>query len=43
VHLRTEQVQPVPENDNYYVTHLDDPVYSPVIYGKGADFAPAIQ
>ena len=43
VHLRAEQVQPVPENDNYYVTHLDDPVYSPVIYGKGADFVPAIQ
>ena len=33
VHLRDERATPVPESDNYYVSHLDEPAYSPVIYG----------
>jgi|TARA_B100001964_G_scaffold239230_1_gene306254 hypothetical protein len=33
VHLRTEQARPVVGDDNYYVSHLDDAVYSPVLYG----------
>ena len=32
VHLRDERAAPVPGSDNYYVSHLDDPVYSPVIH-----------
>ena len=32
VHLRTEVAQPVEGDTNYYVSHLDDPQYSPVIY-----------
>ena len=35
VHLRDERATPVPESDNYYVSHLDEPAYSPVIYGGG--------
>ena len=33
VHLRDERATPVPGSDNYYVSHLDEPAYSPVIYG----------
>ena len=33
VHLRDERARAVPGNDNYYVSHLDEPQYSPVIYG----------
>jgi ectoine hydroxylase-related dioxygenase (phytanoyl-CoA dioxygenase family) len=36
VHLRDERATPVPGSDNYYVSHLDEPAYSPVIYGDGA-------
>lgn len=36
VHLRDERATPVSESDNYYVSHLDEPAYSPVIYGDGA-------
>ena len=33
VHLRDERATPVPESDNYYVSHLGKPAYSPVLYG----------
>ena len=32
VHMRTESAQPVEGDTNYYVAHLDDPHYSPIIY-----------
>ncbi len=32
VHLRTEQVEPIAGDESYYVSHLDDPAYAPVIY-----------
>lgn len=31
-HLRTEESQPVEGRDDYYVQHLDDPAYCPVLY-----------
>ncbi|MDA0335397.1 MAG: phytanoyl-CoA dioxygenase family protein [bacterium] len=38
VHCRTEQVRPIAGNDNYYVSHLQDPALSPVLFGSDADF-----
>jgi len=32
VHMRTEAAQPVEGDTSYYVSHLDEPLYSPVIY-----------
>jgi ectoine hydroxylase-related dioxygenase (phytanoyl-CoA dioxygenase family) len=32
VHLRNEKATPVPGKDNYYVSHLDNPLYCPLIY-----------
>jgi ectoine hydroxylase-related dioxygenase (phytanoyl-CoA dioxygenase family) len=32
VHLRNEKAVPVPGDESYYVSHLDDPQLSPVIY-----------
>ena len=32
VHLRDERAKPVLGNENYYVSHLDDMKYSPMIY-----------
>ena len=32
VHLRDERAIPVPGDESYYVSHLDEPQYSPVIY-----------
>jgi len=32
VHLRDERAQPVPGDESYYVSHLEEPQYSPVIY-----------
>lgn len=32
VHLRTEKIEPNPEADHYYVSHLDDPRKCPVIF-----------
>ena len=32
VHLRDERAEPVLDNENYYVSHLDDMKYSPMIY-----------
>ncbi|MBT6148755.1 MAG: hypothetical protein HOH74_25185 [Gemmatimonadetes bacterium] len=37
VHLRTEQARPVAGDSNYYVSHLHDPAYSPVLYGSAAE------
>lgn len=31
-HLRTEHARPVEGRDDYYVQHLDDPAYCPVLY-----------
>ena len=31
-HLRTERARPVEGRDDYYVQHLDDPAYCPVLY-----------
>ncbi|MCY3712669.1 MAG: phytanoyl-CoA dioxygenase family protein [Gemmatimonadetes bacterium] len=31
-HLRTENVRPVEGRNDYYVQHLDDPAYCPVLY-----------
>ena len=33
VHLRTQEAQPVPDEPNYYTSHLDDEAQCPVIYG----------
>lgn len=33
VHLRDERAQPVPGDESYYVSHLNESQYSPVIYG----------
>ena len=33
VHIRTQEAQPVPGDTAFYVTHLDDPAYCPVIHG----------
>lgn len=38
VHLRTEQAQPVAWDDSYYVSHLQDPTFCPVLFGSDADF-----
>ena len=35
VHLRTEAVVPIRGDESYYVSHLDDPAYAPVIYEAG--------
>jgi ectoine hydroxylase-related dioxygenase (phytanoyl-CoA dioxygenase family) len=35
VHLRTEAVEPIPGDESYYVSHLDDTAYAPVIYEAG--------
>jgi ectoine hydroxylase-related dioxygenase (phytanoyl-CoA dioxygenase family) len=32
VHLRDERAVPVPGHEGYYVSHLDEPQYSPMIY-----------
>jgi len=32
LHLRTEKAEPIPGSNDYYVSHLDDPSYCPVIY-----------
>lgn len=32
IHLRTERSWPVPGSTEYYVSHLDDPLFAPVIY-----------
>jgi len=32
VHLRNENAMPVPGRDDYYVSHLDNPLYCPVIF-----------
>ncbi len=34
VHLRNQHTTPIPENDNYYVSNLEDKRYSPIIFGK---------
>lgn len=34
IHLRTEAATPIPGDSNYYVSHLDEPQYSPVMYGS---------
>ncbi|MBT3345650.1 MAG: hypothetical protein HN712_00695 [Gemmatimonadetes bacterium] len=36
VHLRTEAVEPIPGDESYYVSHLEDPAYSPVIYNDAS-------
>jgi ectoine hydroxylase-related dioxygenase (phytanoyl-CoA dioxygenase family) len=35
VHLRTEAVEPIAGDESYYVSHLDDTAYAPVIYEAG--------
>jgi len=32
VHMRTQSAQPVKGDTNYYVSHLDEAQYSPIIY-----------
>ncbi len=38
VHLRTEVTRPVSGSTDYYVSHLADPAYCPVLHGCDADF-----
>ena len=33
IHLRTESSRPATGSAHCYVSHLDDPLYCPVIYG----------
>ncbi len=37
VHLRTDKVEPKAGDESYYVSHLGDPAFAPVIHDEGAD------
>lgn len=38
VHLRSELARPVRDSSDYYVSHLSDPAYCPILHGSAADF-----